>query len=62
VAAHRERALRTRALAELRADVPGLRVELSALRWRGADPPAVEELFGRLGWGRIATRALQASG
>jgi 5'-3' exonuclease len=61
VAAHRERALRTRELARLRSDVPGLRVELPALRWRGADPRGVEELFGRLGWGRIATRALQTS-
>jgi 5'-3' exonuclease len=61
VAAHRERALRTRALARLRSDVPGLCVELPVLRWRGADPGAVEALFGRLGWGRIATRALETS-
>ena len=61
VAAHRERALRTRDLARLRTDVPGLRVGLAGLRRRVADPSRVEDLFGRLGWGRIATRALEES-
>ncbi len=56
VEAHRERALRTRALATLRRDVPGLAAELSGLCWRGADRPAIEALFARLGWGKIATR------
>ena len=56
IEAHRERALRTRALATLRRDVPGLAAELQALLWRGADRAAVESLFARLGWGKIATR------
>jgi hypothetical protein len=59
VAAHRERALRTRDLARLRSDVPGLRSGLAELRRRGPDPKRVAELFDRLGWGRIATRALE---
>jgi len=36
--------------------VPGLAAELQALLWRGADRAAVESLFARLGWGKIATR------
>jgi len=60
IALHRERALRTRDLATLRRDVPGLRVPLAELRCRGADPRAVADLCARLGWGRIATRALGA--
>jgi len=56
IAAHRERALRTRALATLRRDVPGLAAELGGLAWRGADRAAIEPLFARLGWGKIATR------
>ena len=62
VAEHRERALRTRDLATLRSDVPGLRVGLAGLRRRAADPGGVEGLFTRLGWGRIATRALEPRG
>jgi len=62
VAAHRERALRTRDLARLRSDVPGLRSGLAELRRRGPDPSRVAELFDRLGWGRIATRALEPPG
>jgi DNA polymerase-1 len=62
VAVHRERALRTRDLARLRSDVPGLRSELSLLCRRGPDPSRVAELFDRLGWGRIATRALEPPG
>ena len=62
VAAHRERALRTRDLARLRSDVPGLRSGLAELRRRGPDPKRVAELFDRLGWGRIATRALEPAG
>jgi 5'-3' exonuclease len=61
VAAHRERALRTRDLARLRSDVPGLGSELSLLRRQGPDPGRIAELFQRLGWGRIATRALEPS-
>ena len=53
---HRERALRTRALATLRRDVPGLCARLDTLRWRGARRAEIESLFGRLGWEGIATR------
>jgi 5'-3' exonuclease len=56
IQAHRERALRTRALATLRRDVPGIDAGLRDLAWRGADRAAIEPLFERLGWGRIATR------
>jgi DNA polymerase-1 len=58
VAANRARALRTRDLARLRSDVPGLPSALAELRRREPDPGRVAELFDRLGWGRIATRAL----
>ena len=53
---HRERALRTRELATVVRDVPGVRADLRRLRWRGARRSRVEPLFERLGWGRIATR------
>jgi DNA polymerase-1 len=53
---HRERALRTRALATLRLDVPGLRADLRRLAYRGADRETVEGLFAKLGWGQITTR------
>lgn len=56
VGAHRARALRTRELATLVCDVPGLAARLPAVRYTGADRRAVETLFERLGWGRIATR------
>jgi 5'-3' exonuclease len=56
IAAHRERALLTRALATLRRDVPGIAADLPGLVWRGADRAAIEPLFERLGWGKIATR------
>jgi 5'-3' exonuclease len=56
VDAHRERALRTRELATLVHDVPGLEARLPALRYAGADRREVETLFVSLGWGRIATR------
>lgn len=62
VALHRERALRTRDLARLRSDVPGLRSRLSELRRRGPRREEVTDLFQRLGWGRIATRALEPAG
>jgi 5'-3' exonuclease len=54
--AHRERALRSRALATLRRDVPGLSASLSTLRWQGARRDAIEALFERVGWEGIATR------
>lgn len=56
VDAHREQALRTRELATVVRDVPGVSADLTSLRWRGASRPAVEALCERLGWGRIATR------
>jgi len=56
IEAHRERALLTRELATLRRDVPGVAGELAGLCWRGADRAAIEPLFARLGWGKIATR------
>ncbi len=55
-ARHREQALAMRGLATVVRDVPGIEPELPDLAWRGADPVAVERLFERLGWGRIATR------
>jgi 5'-3' exonuclease len=56
IAEHRERALRTRELATVRRDVPGLRAGLRDLAWRGARPAAAQTLFERLGWERITTR------
>ena len=53
---HRERALRTRELATLRRDVPGLPQEL---RWRGSDPAQIAALCARLGWRGFAERALR---
>ncbi|HJO23606.1 MAG: 5'-3' exonuclease H3TH domain-containing protein [Myxococcota bacterium] len=54
--AHREQALRTRDLATLVRDVPGIRALLREMNWVGADRNEVETLFEDLGWGRIATR------
>ncbi len=56
IEAHRARALRTRALATLVREVPGLPVGAEPLRYRGADRARTLPLFERLGWGRIATR------
>lgn len=56
IEAHRAQALRTRGLATLVRDVPGVRADLRRLRYRGAAPGRFEPLFDRLGWGRIATR------
>ena len=53
---HRELALRTRELATLVCDVPGLRADLRSVAWHGADPARVETLFEELGWNRIADR------
>jgi len=53
---HREQALRTRELATLVCDVPGMRADLRALAWQGADAGRVETLFAELGWNRIAER------
>jgi len=56
VAGHREQALRTRALATVVRDAPGVRADLRHLAWRGPDPARVEALFSRLGWGRLRDR------
>jgi len=53
---HREQALRTRELATLVRDVPGVRALLREMYWVGANRAEVETLFEGLGWGRIATR------
>jgi 5'-3' exonuclease len=54
--AHRDRALRTRELATVVRDVPGLRAELRSLAFRGAHRSRVETLFDELGWNRIVER------
>jgi len=56
VGRHRDRALKTRELATLRCDVPGLAHEL---RWRGPDPARLVALCQRLGWRGLAERALR---
>ena len=56
IARHREQARATRTLATVVRDVPGIRASLAELAWEGAHADRVEELFGGLGWGRIATR------
>ena len=56
IGSHRQRALLTRELATLVDDVPGVRVDLRQLAWRGADRARFEGLCEELGWGRIATR------
>jgi len=56
IEAHRDRALRTRELATVRRDVPGIRADLRGLAWDGAPRPLAQTLFERLGWERITTR------
>ena len=56
---HRDRALRTRDLATVRADVPAIRADLRELAYRGAYRDTARELFDEYGWERIATRVLQ---
>jgi DNA polymerase-1 len=56
IAEHRARALRTRELATVRRDVPGLSADLGRLAWRGAPREPVQTLFERFGWERITTR------
>ncbi len=53
---HREHALRTRHLATVRRDVPGLPRTTSGLTWRGARRRRARALFERLGWRGIAGR------
>ncbi len=59
---HRDRALLTRELATVRRDVPGLRTDLRALAWRGADDESTRTLFSRLGWERITARVPRWAG
>ena len=56
IQAHRERALRTRELATVRRDVPGMRADLRRLAWSGAPRARTQTLFQQLGWERITTR------
>ena len=53
---HRELALKTRGLATLVRDVPGVPGDLRGLRWKLRDHTVAEALFESLGWDRIATR------
>jgi 5'-3' exonuclease len=56
IAEHRSRALRTRELATVLGDVPGLEVRVRDLAYRGARASDTRVLFERLGWQRIAQR------
>ncbi len=56
ISEHRDVALRTKDLATVRHDVPGVAPGLRELRYRGADREAVRALFDRLGWNRIYDR------
>ena len=56
IAEHRERALKTKQLATVLREVPGVTPGLSELAYRGADRERTEELFERLGWNRIRDR------
>jgi 5'-3' exonuclease len=56
IAEHRPRALRTRELATVLRDVPGLEVRVRDLAYRGARASDTGVLFERLGWQRIAQR------
>jgi 5'-3' exonuclease len=53
---HRARALRTRELATVCRNVPGVEASLRDLRYAGARRDEIETLFEKLGWGKIATR------
>jgi 5'-3' exonuclease len=53
---HRDRALKTKGLATVLREVPGVKPGLGELAYRGADRERVEELFERLGWNRIRDR------
>ncbi len=56
IESHRDRALKTKGLATVLRDVPGVAPKLWELAYRGADRERVEELFERLGWNRIKDR------
>jgi len=54
--AHRERALRTRDLANVCRNVPNTDATLAFLAYRGAEPSTTRALLDELGWQRIAER------
>ncbi|MGH0035971.1 MAG: 5'-3' exonuclease [Myxococcota bacterium] len=56
ISTHREQALRTRDLATVRRDVPGLSDGVGSLAVAGALRDDLLPLFDRLGWGRIRDR------
>jgi DNA polymerase-1 len=56
ISEHRDRALKTKDLATVLREVPGIKPGLSDLVYRGADRERTEELFERLGWNRIFDR------
>jgi 5'-3' exonuclease len=56
IAEHRDRALRTKQLATVRRDVPGITANLRALALKPPHPTKAEPLFHRLGWNRILDR------
>jgi len=56
IAEHRDRALKTKGLATVLREVPGVTPGLTDLAYRGADRERVDELFERLGWNRIRDR------
>lgn len=58
IAEHRERALRTRELATVVRDVPGVTATLREMRLAGPDPGRVDELCERLGWEGLRRRML----
>ena len=60
IEAHRARALRTRELATVRLDVPGVAPKLADLALRSPDPERLTALCERLGWNRILERALSS--
>lgn len=55
IAEHRDQLLRVRELATVVRDVPGIAARLDDLAWHGADRQWIDELYGRLGWGQMAT-------
>ncbi|MFP6655418.1 MAG: 5'-3' exonuclease H3TH domain-containing protein [Myxococcota bacterium] len=56
ISEHRSRALKTKELATVVREVPGVTSGLKELSYRGADRERTEELFDRLGWNRIRDR------
>jgi DNA polymerase-1 len=60
VAEHRPRALKTRELATVVRDVPGVSAGLRDVKLGRPDASRIEELCDRLGWGRLRDRMLGA--